>query len=52
MNKLKVAAYCRVSTDMADQLNSLASQRKYFYEYILSHEDYELTEVYYEMKIA
>ncbi len=52
MSKLKVAAYCRVSTDMADQLNSLASQRKYFHEYILSHEGYELIEVYYDEGIT
>ena len=28
-NKLRVAAYCRVSTDKDDQTNSLASQRRY-----------------------
>ena len=48
MNKLKVAAYCRVSTDMEDQLHSLSAQIKYFTEYISGHEDYELIEVYYD----
>ena len=28
--KLKVAAYCRVSTDEEDQLNSLETQMKYY----------------------
>ena len=27
---IRVAAYCRVSTDKDDQANSLISQRKYF----------------------
>lgn len=48
MSKLKVAAYCRVSTNHEDQANSLASQRQYFDEYIKGHEEYELVEVYYD----
>lgn len=53
MNRtIKVAAYCRVSTDMADQLHSLSAQIKYFTEYISSHEDYELIEVYYDEGIT
>ena len=49
MNRtIKVAEYCRVSTDMEDQLHSLSAQIKYFTEYISNHEDYELTEVYYD----
>ncbi|MCM1329534.1 MAG: recombinase family protein [Ruminococcus sp.] len=52
MSKLKVAAYCRVSTDMADQINSLAAQRKYFNEYIINHGDYQLIEVYYDEGIT
>ena len=49
MNRtIKVAAYCRVSTDMADQLHSLSAQIKYFTEYISNHEDYELIEVFYD----
>lgn len=43
---LQVAAYCRVSTDRGDQANSLHSQQKYFKEYIESHEDWILAEVY------
>ncbi len=30
---MKIAAYCRVSTDTADQLNSLEAQKKFFSEY-------------------
>ena len=50
--KIKVAAYCRVSTDMEDQLNSLSVQISYFTEYINNHEDYELIEVYYDEGIT
>ena len=53
MNRtIKVAAYCRVSTDMEDQLHSLSAQIKYFTEYISNHVDYELTEVYYDEGIT
>lgn len=27
---MKIAAYCRVSTDKADQLNSLEAQKEFF----------------------
>ncbi len=30
---MKIAAYCRVSTDKADQLNSLEAQKEFFMEY-------------------
>ena len=45
-NRKKVAAYCRVSTDLLDQLHSLSAQIKFFTEYISEHEDWELIEVY------
>ena len=51
-SKIRVAAYCRVSTDMEDQLHSLSVQIKYFTEYISAHEDYELVEVYYDEGIT
>jgi len=51
-NKIKVAAYARVSTDMTDQLHSLSAQIKYFTEYISNHENYELIEVYYDEGIT
>lgn len=51
-NKLRVAAYCRVSTDKNDQVNSLASQIKYFTDYIDSHKEWTLCEVYYDEGIS
>jgi len=43
---IKVAAYCRVSTDRDDQANSFESQQRYFKEYIDRQPDWELYEVY------
>ena len=51
-SRTRVAAYCRVSTDMEDQLHSLSAQIKYFTEYISNHEDYDLIEVYYDEGIT
>ena len=51
-NKLRVAAYCRVSTDKDDQTNSLISQRRYFADYINHHEDWVLNDVYYDEGIS
>ena len=51
-SKIKVAAYCRVSTDFSDQLNSLATQRNYFNEYINNHDEWELVEIYYDEGIT
>lgn len=50
--KLRVAAYCRVSTDKDDQTNSLISQQKYFADYITHHEDWVLNDVYYDEGIS
>lgn len=52
MDKLKVAAYCRVSTDKEDQVNSLSGQIKYFTEYISGHADWQMCEVYYDEGIS
>lgn len=43
---LRVAAYCRVSTDREDQANSLASQKRYFTDYIQQHGGWVLTDIY------
>ena len=51
-NKLRVAAYCRVSTDKEDQSNSLISQQKYFADYITHHDDWILKNVYYDEGIS
>ncbi len=37
----RVAAYCRVSTDEDEQLNSYETQCKYYDEYIASHKDWK-----------
>ena len=42
----RVAAYCRVSTDKDDQVNSLESQKRYFSQYIERNPLWELCEVY------
>lgn len=41
-----VAAYCRVSTDSDDQINSFESQKRFFCEYINRNPDWQLTEIY------
>lgn len=43
---LRVAAYCRVSTDKTDQANSLESQQRYFNEYIKRNPLWELYNIY------
>ena len=44
--KLRVAAYCRVSTDKSDQANSFESQKRYFDEYITRRSDWTLFAIY------
>lgn len=51
-NKLRVAAYARVSTEKDDQVNSLASQKSYFADYISSQSNMELSEVYFDEGIS
>jgi DNA invertase Pin-like site-specific DNA recombinase len=48
----KVAAYCRVSTDKSDQVNSLENQKKYFRDYIERNPLWELTGVYVDEGIS
>lgn len=43
---LRVAAYCRVSTDKEDQRNSLSAQRQFFQAYIDAHPDWTLAGVF------
>lgn len=43
---IKVTAYCRVSTDNDDQLNSLVNQEKYFADYINSQPNWEYVPLY------
>ena len=44
--RLRVAAYCRVSSDSADQLNSFAAQNAYYTALIAENPDWELVDIY------
>lgn len=44
--KLRVAAYCRVSTEQDEQLNSFENQVSYYTEYIGRNPNYELAGIY------
>jgi len=44
--KLRVAAYCRVSTEQEEQLNSFENQVSYYTAYINSKADYEMAGIY------
>lgn len=43
---LRVAAYCRVSSDSSDQLHSYAAQIRYYTDMIQNHDGWELVDVY------
>ncbi len=45
LEEIKIAAYCRVSTDKDDQLSSLETQKQFFEEYAAFHR-YHLVELY------
>lgn len=44
--QLRMAAYCRVSSDSADQLNSYAAQVKNYTQYIAGHPDWIIVDIY------
>jgi len=46
MNKIRIAAYCRVSSDSADQLNSFMAQMSYYSEKFNCSENDELVDIY------
>jgi DNA invertase Pin-like site-specific DNA recombinase len=46
VRKLRVAAYCRVSTEAEEQLNSFENQVSYYTAYINSREEYEMAGIY------
>ncbi|MCM1165291.1 MAG: recombinase family protein [Lachnospiraceae bacterium] len=48
MNKLRVAAYCRVSTDHEEQESSLETQISYYEKFIAEREDWQLVKIYAE----
>ncbi len=45
---LRVAAYCRVSSDHEEQESSLEAQVSYYQKLIAAHEYWKLVEIYYE----
>ena len=49
ITKRRVAAYARVSTDMAEQQTSYSVQVDYYTSYIKSRDDWEFVFVYTEM---
>ncbi|WMJ90751.1 recombinase family protein [Anaerocolumna sp. MB42-C2] len=50
--KLRVAAYCRVSTDSDEQLVSLQVQREHYETYIKANSDWEYAGIYYDEGIT
>ena len=50
--KLRVAAYARVSSDSADQLNSFATQVDYYTGYIQSKDEWEFAGLAATMRLS
>ena len=48
MKKLRVAAYCRVSTNHEEQESSLETQISYYGKLITEHKDWQLVKIYAE----
>ena len=46
VERLRVAAYCRVSTDSDDQLNSYKSQVQFYTDYIKSKKEWVFVDIY------
>lgn len=45
-NKLRVAAYCRVSTSNLEQLSSYEAQKEHYTKMISSNPEWELVDIY------
>lgn len=50
--KLRVAAYCRVSTDSDEQLESLDAQIKHYESYVNANPEWEFAGLYYDEGIS
>lgn len=50
--KIRVAAYCRVSTDSEEQEVSLETQKNHYESYIRSNSEWEYVGVYYDESIS
>ena len=44
--QIRLAAYCRVSTNEDDQLESFANQQAYYRRYVEYHREYQLVDIY------
>ncbi|WP_330642126.1 recombinase family protein [Hominisplanchenecus murintestinalis] len=49
VQKIRVAAYCRVSTDSEEQETSYEAQVSHYTEYIKSKPEWQMVEVYADM---
>ena len=45
-DKIRIAAYCRVSTDSQDQKHSFAAQIRHYSDYVNRNPQYTLTDIY------
>jgi hypothetical protein len=52
LERIRVAAYCRVSTDNREQLNSYDSQKKYYTDLIKKKKEWHFVEVYADAAIT
>ena len=52
VDKLRVCAYARVSSDSEDQYNSFTSQVHYYTKYIQAHEDWQFVDIYADQGIT
>lgn len=52
VKKLRVAAYCRVSTDQDNQRESLEAQKQHYESWIKLHSDWEFAGVFYDFGIS
>ena len=50
--RLRVAAYCRISTDNTNQQTSIINQREHWREEISQHSDWELVDIYWEVGVS
>jgi site-specific DNA recombinase len=50
--KVRVAAYCRVSTDIDEQMASLEAQKDHYESYIKANPDWEFAGIYYDEGIS
>ena len=44
--RLRLAPYCRVSSDSTDQLHSFTAQIRYYSDYAKKHPEYTLVDIY------